>query len=203
MNRLLSLALLGLLAACSSPTTTPTPAPVVATVHAPAVTPVAGAGHRPSDGEPAAQKRFGFDRVAESCGSFLAHITNAERTAWLDVSVDVKGQNLQPGAHALAVGAPGIELTITELDVGYEGEWGCTDIGGGPRTPVTRRWKAVSGKLHVRLHLPAPNATSAPYEGAYDRADVRLEGVRFVDEEGHAAVVDVAFTALRIGWLPG
>ena len=152
---------------------------------------------------PSASGRFGFSRVHESCNSFSAHITNPARDAWLDVDVDVARLALGPGKHELAIDGEAVRLEVSELAGAHDGEWSCTDVGGGPLSKVIRRWKAREGTLEVNLHLPAPDTPDPPYDGPYDRVDIALRDVRFFDGAGHERRVTVAFDALRIGWMPG
>lgn len=155
----------------------------------------------PAPRENTSSAGFGFDRVAEACASFSAHITNVGRTAYLDVHVDVKALELEAGAHDIPVVTPGVELKISELAEPHEGEWSCTDIGGGPRSPVTTLWRATGGTL--RIHLYVPNEPATAQEGNFDRVDVELVDVHFTDDAGQTRTVDVKFEGLGIGWLPG
>lgn len=153
----------------------------------------------PPSPKPAAS--FGFDRVAEACGSFSAHLTNADQTSYLDLFVDVKALGLDAGEHEVALGRAHAELTITQLAEPHRGEWSCTDIGGGPRSEVVGRWKATGGKLRVHLYEPTPPAKV--YEGRFDRVDIELIDVQVTDETGQSRTLDLKFDGLGIGWLPG
>lgn len=191
--KLTSLVVAAALVACQSPT----PRPATTTVEP-------SSGEQPaaaSTKEGASSAAFGFDRVAEACASFSAHITNADRTSYLDIHVDVKSLGLEAGAHDLPVVTPGVELKITQLADPHEGEWSCTDFGGGPRSPITKLWRTTGGTLRIRLYAPKEPATAQ--EGDFDRVDVELVDVRFTDDAGQTRTVDVKFADLGIGWLPG
>jgi hypothetical protein len=177
-------------------TSAATPAATAPATPAATATPTPAAT-TPDDGS------FGFDRVYESCNSFSAHITNPTKTAWLDVFVAVKRLGLGPGKHALPVDGQAVTLTITELPGAYDGEWSCTDIGGGPPSEVSARWRASHGTLRIELHKPAPNAPEQPYDGPYDRVDIELDDVHFATDDGRGRVVSQRFEGLRVGWMPG